>query len=81
MMTSHVSICMLTLTLCFCSQALDAYSKAIRFNPHMAAVWYNLGTLYESCRQIPDAQDAYKEANKLEPERQCIIERLRGVVK
>ncbi len=35
-------------------------SKAIRFNPYMAAVWYNLGTLYESCKQPPDAKDAYQ---------------------
>jgi tetratricopeptide (TPR) repeat protein len=37
-------------------EALDAYSKAIRFNPYMSAVWYNLGTLYESCKQPPDAK-------------------------
>ncbi len=26
----------------------------------MGAVWYNLGTLYESCKQPPDAKDAYQ---------------------
>lgn len=45
----------------------------------MGAVWYNLGTLYESCRQIPDAKDAYQHAIELEPERHCIVERMRGI--
>ncbi len=58
---------------------MNAYSKAIRFNPHMSAVWYNLGTLYESCRQIADAKDAYQHAIELEPDRQCFVERMRWV--
>jgi tetratricopeptide (TPR) repeat protein len=29
--------------------ALDAYSRAIRINPYILEVWFNLGSLYESC--------------------------------
>jgi hypothetical protein len=32
----------------------------IRLNPYISEVWYDLGTLYESCNnQIADALDAY----------------------
>lgn len=40
--------------------ALDAYSPAIRINPYIPEVWYELGSLYESCNnQIGDATGAY----------------------
>ena len=29
--------------------ALDAYSRAIRINPYISEVWFDLGSLYESC--------------------------------
>jgi len=32
--------------------ALDAYTRAIRLNPYISEVWYDLGTLYESCNQL-----------------------------
>lgn len=48
--------------------ALDAYSRAIRLNPFISEVWYDLGTLYESCNnQINDALDAYQRAAELDP--------------
>merc|ERR1711939_411658 len=47
---------------------LDAYSRAIRLNPYISEVWYDLGTLYESCNnQINDALDAYQRAAELDP--------------
>ncbi|KAI9292874.1 TPR-like protein [Neoconidiobolus thromboides FSU 785] len=57
--------------------ALDAYSRAIRINPHISEVWYDLGTLYESCNnQIEDARDAYSRALDLDPNNQLIRQRL-----
>lgn len=48
--------------------ALDAYSRAIRLNPNISEVWYDLGTLYESCNnQTSDALDAYTRAADLDP--------------
>ncbi|KDN43581.1 hypothetical protein RSAG8_05958, partial [Rhizoctonia solani AG-8 WAC10335] len=43
----------------FCD-TLDAYSHAIRIHPYISRVWFDLGSLYESCNnQISDAIDAY----------------------
>ncbi|KAG8690900.1 hypothetical protein FRC11_008260 [Ceratobasidium sp. 423] len=48
--------------------ALDAYSHAIRINPYISEVWFDLGSLYESCNnQISDAIDAYAHAAELDP--------------
>ena len=48
--------------------ALDAYSRAIRINPYISEVWFDLGSLYESCNnQISDAIDAYARAAELDP--------------
>lgn len=57
--------------------ALDAYSRAIRLNPYISEVWYDLGTLYESCNnQIQDALDAYQRASELDPSNPHIRQRL-----
>lgn len=57
--------------------ALDAYSRAIRLNPFISEVWYNLGSLYESCNnQITDAIDAYTRAADLDPTNASIKRRL-----
>jgi tetratricopeptide (TPR) repeat protein len=57
--------------------ALDAYSRAIRLNPNISEVWYDLGTLYESCHnQIQDAVDAYQRAAELDPRNTMIQQRL-----
>ncbi len=54
--------------------ALDAYSRAIRLNPYLSEVWYDLGTLYESCNnQISDALDAYQRAAELDPHNKHIL--------
>jgi glucose repression mediator protein len=38
--------------------ALDAYSRAIRIKSYISEVWFDLGSLYESCNnQISDALD------------------------
>ena len=57
--------------------ALDAYSKAIRLNPYISEVWYDLGTLYETCNnQVQDALDAYQRAADLDPSNPRIKQRL-----
>lgn len=57
--------------------ALDAYSRAIRLNPYISEVWYDLGTLYESCNnQTNDALDAYQRAADLDPQNHHIKDRL-----
>lgn len=57
--------------------ALDAYSRAIRINPYISEVWFDLGSLYESCNnQISDAIDAYARASELDPSNQIISQRL-----
>jgi cytochrome c-type biogenesis protein CcmH/NrfG len=56
--------------------ALDAYSRAIRLNPYLSEVWYDLGTLYESCSQLSDALDAYQRAAELDPNNKHIQQRL-----
>lgn len=56
--------------------ALDAYSRAIRLNPYLSEVWYDLGTLYESCNQVSDSLDAYQRAAELDPGNKHIQQRL-----
>ena len=57
--------------------ALDAYSRAIRINPYISEVWFDLGSLYESCNnQITDAIDAYARAYELDPSNLAIGQRL-----
>lgn len=57
--------------------ALDAYSRAIRINPYISEVWFDLGSLYESCNnQISDAIDAYARAAELDPHNVPITQRL-----
>jgi len=57
--------------------ALDAYSRAIRINPYISEVWFDLGSLYESCNnQITDAIDAYARAFELDPSNVAIGQRL-----
>lgn len=57
--------------------ALDAYSRAIRINPYISEVWFDLGSLYESCNnQIADAIDAYARASDLDQNNVLIKQRL-----
>jgi hypothetical protein len=59
------------------SDALDAYTRAIKLNPFISEVWYDLGTLYETCNnQTQDAMDAYTRALELDPSSQNIKNRL-----
>ena len=43
------------------------HTRAIRINPYISELWFNLGSLYESCNnQISDAIDAYVRDSKLD---------------
>ncbi len=49
----------------------------IRINPYISEVWFDLGSLYESCNnQISDAIDAYARASELDPGNHLITQRL-----
>ena len=57
--------------------ALDTYSCAIWINPYISEVWFDLGSLYESCNnQITNAIDAYACAYELDPNNLAISQRL-----
>ena len=57
--------------------ALDAYSRAIRLDPFLPEVWYNLGALYEGCHnQLGDAIDAYVRASEMDPTNENVKTRL-----
>ena len=57
--------------------ALDAYSRAIHINPYISEVWFDLGSLYESCNsQISDAIDVYARASELDLSNPAISQRL-----
>jgi tetratricopeptide (TPR) repeat protein len=59
------------------TDALDAYGRSLRLNPYIPEVWFDLGTLYESCEnQVPDAIDAYTKALELDPNNQMTKQRL-----
>ncbi|CAH1757017.1 7292_t:CDS:10 [Entrophospora sp. SA101] len=62
------------------NKAYEAYQqavRAIRLNPYISEVWYDLGTLYESCNnQTNDAIDAYQRAAELDPNNAHIKQRL-----
>ncbi|KAJ2843951.1 glucose repression mediator protein, partial [Coemansia brasiliensis] len=57
--------------------ALDAYSRAIRIDPYLSEVWFDLGALYEACNnQVNDAIDAYTRAAELDRSNPIIEQRL-----
>ncbi|TDL13750.1 hypothetical protein BD410DRAFT_365540 [Rickenella mellea] len=57
--------------------ALDACSRAIRINPYISDVWFDLGSHYESCNnQTSDVIDAYARASELDPNNPVITQRL-----
>ncbi len=59
------------------NDALDAFSRAIRINPYLSEVWYNLGILYESCEnQTSDAIDAYAKCLELDPSNAIVNQRI-----
>ena len=39
-------------------------------------MWYNVGTLYDTCNQTSDARDAYKKAGELGADGDFIRQRL-----
>jgi len=42
-------------------------------------VWFDLGTLYESCGQLPDALDAYQHAGVNDPNNRPLHERIQRI--
>ncbi|KAJ7720470.1 hypothetical protein DFH07DRAFT_972607 [Mycena maculata] len=62
----------------FCTVTRSTHiPRAIRINPYISEVWFDLGSLYESCNnQISDAIDAYARASELDPSNPVISQRL-----
>ena len=57
--------------------ALDAYSRAIRINPYISEVWFDLGSLYENCScQVSDAIHTYARAAERDPTNTAIAQHL-----
>lgn len=50
------------------TDAFENIIKATTLNPQMSEVWYNLGVLYEKCRQPDEALIAYSKVLDLESE-------------
>ncbi|CAJ0899727.1 16181_t:CDS:10 [Entrophospora sp. SA101] len=60
-----------------CYMAQQKYNKAYEAYQQAVEVWYDLGTLYESCNnQTNDAIDAYQRAAELDPNNAHIKQRL-----
>ncbi len=49
-------------------QAMEAYVRAIEFNPHAAGALVNLGTIYYRLRQFTEAELYYSQALQADPE-------------
>ena len=47
--------------------AVEAYKKAIRIKPDLAAAWKNLGSAYLALEQPAEAFEALQEAFRLDP--------------
>jgi len=52
------------------TDAFENIIKATTLNPQMQEVWYNLGILYERCRQPEEALIAYAKVLELDNEDQ-----------
>mmetsp|Transcript_6756 Transcript_6756/g.20476 ORF Transcript_6756/g.20476 Transcript_6756/m.20476 type:complete len:486 (+) Transcript_6756:107-1564(+) len=50
------------------TDAVDAFSRAIRMNPYVFEVWFNLGSLYARFGQTRDSTDAYERALEISPD-------------
>jgi len=50
------------------TDAFENIIKATTLNPQMSEVWYNLGVLYEKCRQPDEALIAYSKVLELDNE-------------
>ena len=50
------------------TDAFDNIIKATTLNPQMSEIWYNLGVLYEKCKQPEEALIAYSKVLELDNE-------------
>ncbi len=50
------------------SEVIEAYQKAIEFDPHSAGALVNLGTIYFNARKWAEAEKYYSQALEVDPE-------------
>lgn len=50
------------------AQAIEAYMKAIEYNPQAAGAYINLGTIYYNMRRLDDAEKCYQAAIAIDPQ-------------
>ncbi len=49
-------------------EVIEAYQKAIEFDPHSAGALVNLGTVYFNARDFAEAERYYQQATEVDPE-------------
>lgn len=52
----------------YVDEALAAFQRAVESEPNYAAAWFNLGTIYLSKKQYPEARKCLLEATRLNPQ-------------
>ncbi|GKU22683.1 unnamed protein product [Fusarium langsethiae] len=57
--------------------SLDAFARSLRTNAYTYEAWYNLGVLYDSCKnQHDDGTDAFQRCEELKPGLPKVVARL-----
>ena len=60
-------------------EALTAINKAIQIEPKDIVAWHDLGAIRKAMKQLPKAEDAFKQGLKLEPNEPLLLADLGGV--
>ena len=60
-------------------EALIAINKAIQIDPKDIVAWHDLGNIRSAMKQLPEAEDAFKQGLKLKPNEPLLLADLGGV--
>jgi tetratricopeptide (TPR) repeat protein len=61
------------------TDAFENIIKATTLNPQMSEIWYNLGVLYEKCRQPEEGLIAYSKVLELDNDDQDAQQRIMAI--
>jgi glucose repression mediator protein len=61
------------------SDSFENIIKATSLNTKISDVWYNLGILYETCKQPNEALVAYEKAQDIQPGEPISLERINAI--